>query len=302
MLLPAAARTALAACAAVHVFGVPNVVYMQAAAALPGGAVVSFLLENLVSPAYSAPTTQNGAQVSGAALRARKIDAQYAFYVQRVVAACTAFQQALATVSDATGNANGVTYEISFVTGHDVPAGGAVTITFPDAYPGDMLTMAQADGTRVACSASSRAAAPLCRVGDTHRIDLFGAEFAPTALYQVAITGLNNPPQSAGLQLVITSLYDANVYLAREICTATFAYPLIAQQPVRTCLIAPDAQLRDAGSLPSLHTFTLQCQDDVRAGSQVQILLPSAYAGANAPTTSLACASLEGTTLASSAC
>jgi len=241
--------------------------------------------------------------VKGATILSRKIDVEYVFRLQRIVAACTAFQSLLAVASDSTGNANNVTYTISFITGHAVPEDGAVTIAFPDAYPGDLTTMAQADGTRVACSVSSRATSPVCRIGDAHRIDVYGAAFQANALYQITVTGLNNPPESTSLAFTATSLYDANVYLDREICRAPFPYPLITPQPVRQCLIAPSAQLHDAGVL-SLHTFTLQCQDDVRAGSQVRVLLPMDYAatGANVVQSAITCGSLEGTTLAAATC
>jgi hypothetical protein len=66
-------------CAAVHVFGVTNAVYMQASSDLPAGAVVSFVLSGLVSPAYSAANTQSGAVVKGATILSRKIDAEYVF-------------------------------------------------------------------------------------------------------------------------------------------------------------------------------------------------------------------------------
>lgn len=211
--LQPAYQATLTPCAVLHIFGVSNLVYMQpdAAVPLPAGATVSFFLQNMVSPAYSATNTQNGATLGGATLRSRKADALYVFTLQRPVAACSSFRSLLATASDATGNANNVAYTISFVSGHAIPADGAVTITFPDAYPGDLTTMAQADGTRVACSVNSRASAPRCRVGDAHRIDVLGsgdAPFAANTLYQVVITGLNNPTQSQGLVLTITSLYD----------------------------------------------------------------------------------------------
>jgi hypothetical protein len=105
---------------------------------------------------------------------------------------------------------------------------------------------------------------------------VLGDSFAKNSLYQVVVSGLNNPPQSQGLQFTITSFYDANIYLDRQICRSTFAFPIMEPQPVRQCLISVSAQLVDT-SLRSLYTFQLQCQDDVRAGSVVYFLLPDAY-------------------------
>ncbi len=66
---------------------------------------------------------------------------------------------------------------------------------------------------QVTCTVSSIASSPYCQVGDVLRIDVLGDQFVATALYQVVITGLNNPPQSQGLTFTITSLYSSNIYL-----------------------------------------------------------------------------------------
>ena len=77
-----------------------------------------------------------------------------------------------------------------------------------------------------------------CKIGSSTRVDIFlnGEALDHTTEYNLIVTGLNTPNiDSSQLKFTITSYYDSNIYLNRQICSVKFPFPLVTVSPLRNC-------------------------------------------------------------------
>jgi hypothetical protein len=192
--------------------------------------------------------------------------------IQRLIEKCVLSQGSITFASSLNGGEINVTYVFSIVLNMNVPVNGAITLTVPTAY-GNLLT------NNATCNISMPSPA-YCLVATPSRIDIYlnGTTLNPLSTYSMQVTGLLNPNvnSTTGLNFLLTSYFDSNIYQSHIICENSITAPAIMAKSIRVCGFSVNADFYNSG-YSARYNFLISCTDAIRAKSILYINMHSNY-------------------------
>ncbi|KRX03573.1 hypothetical protein PPERSA_04125 [Pseudocohnilembus persalinus] len=284
-------------CQNLIIFGISNTIYLKLKQNLSVNDVVKISIENLISPSYE-NNSLNQSILLQIFNSLNKQSAKASFQIsQNTVSVCDSFQYFKSQSDNSLGGVNDATYTFDFITGHDVPYFGAITLTLPENYDSDFYSL----GTK--CTLKKFDAAAKCKIGAKNRIDVFmnGVKLDNDKEYSISISNMGNPMSTDNMNFLLTSYYSGDIYMQQKICEQVVPYPFISSMIVRSCEFYPEIDVNTV-NLQSTYTFNFKCQTQVRDNSVVQIYIPKQYLKNNNLQRDLKCSSLQSNTLYSQDC
>lgn len=105
---------------------------------------------------------------------------------------------------DTVGSNNGATYQIDFITGHNVPYMGAVSLYLPTNYISNFKEL----GTT--CSLYGFSEKAFCKIIGENRVDIRmnGDVLKSNLEYRLILKGMSNPLDPTGMEFTLVTYYN----------------------------------------------------------------------------------------------
>lgn len=131
------------------------------------------------------------------------------FAVDEQYNVCDKFKYFKTYSDNSIGSENYASYTFDFITGHEVPYNGAVSLYIPTDYFTDLYTL------NSTCEIQGFSEKAFCKIGERNRVDIImnGIKLYKDREYSVKITNMSNPIDPENLYFYLRSYYNEDLYL-----------------------------------------------------------------------------------------